>query len=577
MDTELMGKEQPNLLLSSIIRNSERTVTDRTILTEDNIYIERVKQLKLEILRGVAEPVEVELVHPEIKDSWSRSSGYGVDMHQPVRSSPAIPPADLDNLLVENRFLINATLSNLRQFMSLHNGNYDFFLFDPHGVNLLTMFAENNYIAYEGFGLAPGTVWNEKTVGTTSMSLVPLLKQPIQCVGPENYLAEFHIVTGSSAPIFDIKGELAGILSVGTVYYQCVNSLNLSFAVSIAALVQKDFQLAVYEDMYKKQQSNRIGSGKRALTIAGTKDPFAAVVGTSAPLKETVALARRFAREDDGILLQGESGVGKELFAQAIHSISRPGRPFVAVNCGAIPKTLAESELFGYEGGSFTGAEHKGRKGKIEHAGGGTLFLDEIGDLPLELQPILLRVLEEKQVTRVGGTRALPVDFHLIAATNQNLSELMRQGLFREDLYYRLAIFRIMIPPLRDRDQDILLLCEYFLAEQARKRGVPALRLSRAAKTALLCYAWPGNVRQLANSMKYAACGTSDEVIRPEHLPAEIRVGVTAAEQGEPAEVEIIREALQQSEHNLTATARLLGLSRATLYRKLNKYPSLKT
>ena len=649
-------------MLSSIIRNSEKFVIDQNIRTEDKNYIERVKQLKLEILKGVVDPSEVDLVQPEIIDSWIRSRNYGLEVHQSPRTSTVIPKADMENLLVENSILINATLSSLSQFEPLLHANYDILLSDPNGVFLLTMLGENNNIAYKNFNLAPGTVWNEKTIGTSAMSLVPLLKRPIQVCGPEIYLDDFYTVASSSAPIFDIKDNLAGILSIATVNYQCVNSFNLSLVASIAALIQKEFQLALYKEMYKAtneasdealitiddqgfityvnqaavslfqhvgnsligrsldsllgnqskikkalksgqslsnteidipklgarqcslhpiedHQGSRFGClivMKRGKTAhaATNGDAFAAIIGSTAPIRETVSLVRRFAGCESNILLQGESGTGKELFARAIHSISRPNRPFVAVNCGAIPKTLAESELFGYEGGSFTGAERQGRQGKIEYAGNGTLFLDEIGDLPLELQPILLRVLEEKQIVRVGGTRSIQADFQLIAATNKNLFDLMEKGLFREDLYYRLAIFKIVIPPLRERGQDILLLSDHFLSALAQKRGIPSPTLNRAAKTILLQYSWPGNVRQLQNCLTYAASLACDGVIRLENLPEEIRLTPAPSEE-EPAphpEMESIRQALQKSGHNVSDAARSLGLSRATLYRKIRQY-----
>lgn len=649
-------------MLSSIIRNSEKSVFDQTIRTEDKIYIERVKQLKLEILKGVVDPSEVDLVQPEIIDSWIRSRNYGLEVNQSPRTSPVIPKADMEKLLVENRILINATLTSCRQFEPLLHANYDILLSDPNGVFLLTMLGENNTISYEGFNLAPGTVWNEQTIGTSAMSLVPVLKRPIQVCGPEIYLEDFHTVGSSSAPIFDIKENLTGVLSIATVNIQCVNTLNLSLAASLAALIQKEYLLALYEEMYKTtneasneamitiddqgfityvnqagvflfqhvgnnligrpldsllgnqskikkvlksgqslsntdiaipklgarqcsvhpikdHQGNRYGCliamkpGKTA-HVTTNGDAFAAIVGSSAPIRETVSLARRFAGCESNILLQGESGTGKELFARAIHSISRPNRPFVAVNCGAIPKTLAESELFGYEGSSFTGAERQGRQGKIEYAGNGTLFLDEIGDLPLELQPLLLRVLEDKQIVRVGGTRSIQADFQLIAATNKNLLDLMVKGLFREDLYYRLAIFKIVIPSLRERGQDILLLSDHFLSALAQKRGIPSLTLNRAAKTILLQYSWPGNVRQLQNCLTYAASLACDGVIRPENLPEEIRL-TSAPSKEEPAphpEMESIRQALQKSGHNVSDAARSLGVSRATLYRKIKQY-----
>ncbi|MDD2496770.1 MAG: sigma 54-interacting transcriptional regulator [Desulfitobacteriaceae bacterium] len=629
---------------------------------EDKVYNERVKQLKLEILNGVVDLSEVDLVQPVIIDSWIRSSNYGLKAHLSPRTCPVIPKAEMEKLLVENRFLINATLSSLRQFESVLNANYDIILSDPNGVNLLVMLGQNNNISFKNFNLVPGTVWNEKTIGTSAMSLAPILKRPIQVCGPEIFLDDFHDVAGSSAPIFDIKDNMAGVLSIGTVFYQCVNSFNLSLVASIAELIQKEFQLALYEEMYKAtneasdeamitvdgqgfiayvnqlavslfqhvgndligrpfdsifgnqpkikktmksgrslsntyidipklgscqcsvspirdRQGSRFGcliSLKRckADPVTTNGDSFAAIIGSSAPIRKIVSMSRRFAKCESNILLQGESGTGKELFARAIHNISRPNRPFVAVNCGAIPKTLAESELFGYEGGSFTGAERQGRQGKIEYAGNGTLFLDEIGDLPLELQPILLRVLEEKQIVRVGGTRSIQVDFQLVAATNKNLFDLMEKGQFREDLYYRLAIFKIVIPPLRERGQDILLLSDHFLSALAQKRGIPLLTLNRSAKNILTQYSWPGNVRQLKHCLTYAASISSDGVIRSENLPEEIRLTPVSGEEESVhnAEMESIRQALKKSGHNVSDAARSLGLSRATLYRKIKKY-----
>jgi transcriptional regulator with PAS, ATPase and Fis domain len=654
---------KPNLMISSIIRNRERSVINQTMQTEeDKVYNERIKQLKLEILNGVADLSDIDLVQPVIIDSWMRSSNYGLKVHLSPRTCPVIPKGEMEKLLVENRFLINATLSSLRQFESVLNANYDIILSDPNGVNLLVMLGKNNNISYKNFNLVPGTVWNEKTIGTSAMSLAPILKRPIQVCGPEIFLDDFHDVAGSSAPIFDIKDNLAGVLSIGTVFLQCVNSFNLSLVASIAELIQKEFQLALYEDMYKATNEasdeamitvdgqgfiaylnqpavslfQGVGNnliGRRLDSIFGNQpkikktmkfgrplsntkinipklgacqcsvspikdrqgsrfgclislkrykadhattsgDAFAAIVGSSAPIRKTVSLARRFAKCESNILLQGESGTGKELFARAIHNISRPNRPFVAVNCGAIPKTLAESELFGYEGGSFTGAERQGRQGKIEYAGNGTLFLDEIGDLPLDLQPILLRVLEEKQIVRVGGTRSIQVDFQLVAATNKNLFDLMEKGQFREDLYYRLAVFKLVIPPLRERGQDILLLSDYFLSALAQKRGIPSLTLNRAAKNIMLQYSWPGNVRQLEHCLTYAASISNGGIIRPENLPEEIWLAPVSGEDESVhnAEMESIQQALQQSGHNVSDAARSLGLSRATLYRKIKKY-----
>lgn len=194
-------------------------------------------------------------------------------------------------------------------------------------------------------------------------------------------------------------------------------------------------------------------------------------------------------------MLIGESGTGKELFAQAIHNNYCPEGPFIAINCASMPRTLIESELFGYEGGTFTGAEKKGRPGKFELASGGTLFLDEIGDMPIEIQPLLLRVLEERKVMRLGGNKYIPVNVRIIAATNKDLCQMISANHFREDLYYRLAVFRIDIPPLRSRKQDTLVLARYFIEETCRRINVKAPELSEDARETIRNYSWPGNAR----------------------------------------------------------------------------------
>ncbi|NLP43924.1 MAG: sigma 54-interacting transcriptional regulator, partial [Peptococcaceae bacterium] len=204
---------------------------------------------------------------------------------------------------------------------------------------------------------------------------------------------------------------------------------------------------------------------------ASAKYTFSDIIGKSEVIKRTKNLAKRFAATEENILLLGESGTGKEVFVQAIHNYSRPNSPFIALNCAAMPRNLIESELFGYESGTFTGADKSGRPGKIELANGGTLFLDEIGDMPYELQSVILRVLQDKQVLRLGGRRYKKVDFRLIAATNQDLRKLIAEKLFREDLYFRLSVLSIEIPPLRERRSDIMHLANYFLESYAERMG----------------------------------------------------------------------------------------------------------
>ena len=308
---------------------------------------------------------------------------------------------------------------------------------------------------------------------------------------------------------------------------------------------------------------------------------FAHIVGKSPELLNAVRIAEKFSYLDANVLLQGESGTGKEMFAQAIHNKSRPKGPFVAVNCAAIPSALIESELFGYEGGSFTGAEKQGRPGKIELADGGTLFLDEIGDMPLDLQPVLLRVLDEKRVMRVGASQYVPVDFRLITATNRNLAELVAKDKFRTDLLYRLKVLQINIPPLRERGQDIILLANHFLRSIAEQQKMEVPIISDLTMITLLSYDWPGNVRQLENAMLYALNISSNGIIEPEHLPEEMQPAipkrarhVSEKDNLSMKEVEkiFIAEALQQYRNNISEAAASLKMSRSTLYRKIKEY-----
>lgn len=343
-------------------------------------------------------------------------------------------------------------------------------------------------------------------------------------------------------------------------------------------------------------RSSRTASEMKTISFDG----ITIILGSSPRLANAIALAQKVAPTDANILLQGESGTGKDVFARYIHHLSRPGKPFIALNCAAIPKSLIESELFGYEGGSFTGADRKGRRGKIELAQGGTLFLDEIGDMPLELQPALLRVLEEKRLMRVGGNCYLPVDFRLIAASNRNLLEEVRRGNFRLDLYYRIAIFKITLPPLRDRGSDILELAHYFIQAVSEKLEIPPPALSDDAKRRLLEHPWPGNVRELQNAILHAVSMCQGGVIRASDLPEEIGgnetllslpapSGVSASAALSPdssalsgsdeallpvkeMEKRAITRALLQTDYNIREAAAILGLSKSTLYRKIQEY-----
>jgi transcriptional regulator of acetoin/glycerol metabolism len=315
--------------------------------------------------------------------------------------------------------------------------------------------------------------------------------------------------------------------------------------------------------------------------------PFDAVVGPSAPLREAVERARTLATSRAPVLLLGETGVGKELFARGIHEAGRPGdAPFIAVNCAGLTRELLASELFGYADGAFTGARRGGMAGKVEAAHGGTLLLDEIGEMPIELQGHLLRVLETGEICRVGENRPRKVDFRLVSATNRELSEEVAAGRFRMDLYYRVAVTSIRIPPLRSRPEDIVPVAEHILRRISLETGLPR-SLAPDALGALKSHAWPGNVRELRNVLESIALGTGCERIGWSDLPEEVRAAGRAtspvsssAPAGalspptalRAAEAEAIRAALRSERGNLTRVARRLGISRSTLYAKLEGY-----
>ncbi len=284
----------------------------------------------------------------------------------------------------------------------------------------------------------------------------------------------------------------------------------------------------------------------------------------------------RVARTPATVLLLGESGVGKEVAARAVHERSeRSGGPFVAVNCAALSATLLESELFGHEKGAFTGAAAQ-RRGRVEHAAGGTFFLDEIGDLHLDLQAKLLRVLQERSFERLGGNRTITVDVRWIAATNRDLEAMVADGSFRPDLYHRLAVFPVRIPPLRERREDVLPLARALLADIAAELGRPILRLDEDAERALAAAAWPGNIRQLRNVLERAAILGDGPVLGAQHLPAagapELAAEAVSPLQLDELERDAIVRALASTAGNRRKAATALGIGLRTLYEKLKRY-----
>jgi len=313
-----------------------------------------------------------------------------------------------------------------------------------------------------------------------------------------------------------------------------------------------------------------------------TRYTIDSIIGKSIQTKNLKNEALKATSNSFPVLITGESGTGKELYAQAIHhACPRNIYPFMRINCAAIPKDLLESELFGYDKGAFTGANIKGKPGKFELAHRGTVFLDEVGDLPLEMQPKLLRVLEEKEFERVGGNTIIKSDFRLIAATNRNLEKMMSEGLFRKDLFYRMNVIQLSIAPLRERKDDVIPIANHLLERMSHEMFSFSANMEVAVKKALLNYSWPGNIRELSNVLERALATMEGKTIRLHNLPLSlIRNQTPLVPNGSSllrdilarAEKEAIIDALKETKYNKVNAAKILGIHRTLLYKKMNKF-----
>ena len=342
--------------------------------------------------------------------------------------------------------------------------------------------------------------------------------------------------------------------------------------------IEKPVQLDVLKIVLQRAAYlSNLEEEHRVLQQQAGQNEFPELVGDSSKMQDVFRMIRRVGPSDVPVLITGESGTGKELVARAIHSQStRKGESFVAINCGAIPETLLESELFGYEKGAFTGAVQQ-RKGRIEGAQGGTLFLDEIGDIPLALQVKLLRFLQDHTIQRLGAKETIAVDARILAATNVDLQNAIRDSRFREDLYYRLCVVTIAVPALSERGSDIALLARTFLTKFAEEQKKPLKGFTPQAVEALTAYNWPGNVRELENRIKRAVVMTEGKYMTPENL--ELKDPSSAPEDAstlrasrDSREKDLVRLAMEKAEWNVSRAAAELGISRPTLYQLLARY-----
>ncbi len=383
---------------------------------------------------------------------------------------------------------------------------------------------------------------------------VPEINHPHQIMGRNQIVQRI--------PIY-INGKLAAVF--GQVMFEDIKDVQI--------LADKLNILESKVQLYEKELEN----------LRASKYSCRNIVGSSQVMTELRRLAQRAAKVNSPVLLVGDSGTGKELFAHAIHRASdRHRKPFIRLNCSAIPKDLLEAELFGYEPGAFTGAGTKGKPGKFELAHQGTIFLDEVSELPLEIQPKLLRVVEEKIVERLGATRPVKCDFRLIAATNENLEDCIRRGKFRKDLYYRLNVIPLHIPPLRERREDIPLIASHLLQSLCRDFGLAAKGISPEVMKIFQNHDWPGNVRELSNILErtLTLLDERDEMIHVEHLSLFFRSLSTRSERSQPrilkdlratSERDAVLHAIRAANNNKNEAARILGIHRTALYKKMKK------
>lgn len=374
------------------------------------------------------------------------------------------------------------------------------------------------------------------------------------------------------------KNKTFGVFGIEFDYDKKINYEFLADFLSVIGVMIA--QTTKVEHIIEKEKERLFNENTNLKRELREKYDFGHIVGNSSAMKRVYAQISQVARSNTTVLLRGESGTGKELIANAIHYNSlRAKKPFIKVNCAALPETLIESELFGYEKGAFTGANSR-KKGRFETADGGTLFLDEIGDLSTQTQIKLLRVLQEREFERVGGTETLKANVRLIAATNKNLEEAINDGTFREDLFYRLNIFTIFLPPLRERKSDILLLAENFVEKYEREHNKHIKRISTPAIDMLTSYHYPGNVRELENTIERAVLVCDGNVIHGHHLPPTLQTAevtgtvtrISLSSSVEAFERDLISDALKSTRGNRAKAAKMLDTTERILCYKISKY-----
>jgi len=645
------------------------------------IYMEI--RLRLEILEKAwnlfvtTDTINSNVIRPVIAESWKRSKQRGKNPY--LYNVQRMDSEQVRKQIISNYQLIATSVPVMKNLMNFVEGSGFLISLASNKGMILDVVGDHQIIKKSG--IHKGDLWTEESIGTNSIGLCLITKEPIQVFGAEHYVQPNYRWTCSSAPIFDEEKNLIGILTM-TGEWNKVHLHTLGMTVAgVNAIennlrMQKSYNQVIVSDAYKTAIMESIEEGilalnsdrtishinntaKRILKLnepiekiiarpldelidanhalipevercfkktnrdtffidkgsftvcpkliknhasnviglvlvlrelkmvknlvnrmvgANASFTFDDLIGSNSLFISAIKLAHTASKSPSNVLLLGESGTGKEIFAQAIHNLSsRKSGPFLAINCAALPRTLIESELFGYAEGSFTGAKKGGNPGKFELADGGTLFLDEIGEMPLEVQAILLRVLQENAIIRIGGKEVIRTNARVIAATNKNLAEEINKGNFRGDLFYRLNVLSINIPSLRNRPEDISLLAKHFLSKLNERLNKNVTDISSEVLEILYHHHWPGNIRELQNVLERALNVSTGNTIVPSDLPdfmfeSEQNMKKQTIMPLEKYEKQLILSLMEEKKGNRTKVAQALGISRTTLYRKIDEY-----
>jgi transcriptional regulator of acetoin/glycerol metabolism len=541
------------------------------------------------IRKGVERGIESRII-----DSWKRCNQAGLNPFE-RNLSPQI-----DSVRFRDRIEQSLEIVELYQFyMRRFSGMLDrlgacSFVCDIDGYILSRVGYGKALQFFDNVSLFEGSTIGEEVVGTNAPGLALITREPVIVTADEHYTKTYHPAFCAASPILDADRNILGCVDITKFFdHHISDELKkhlLNLAISLSDMIRNEVFLGrllkstpVHYPGRTTAQGGPHAPGSGDPPERGARLSFDRIVGSAPPLAKAVHTARTYGRKEGNILILGETGTGKELFAQAIHHEGkRANGPFVTVNCAAIPLELAESELFGYERGAFTGARTEGHPGKFEMAHQGTIFLDEINSMPLPIQAKILRVVETKRVTRINGKREIPVDVRIIAASNRVLADEVAAGTFRKDLFYRLNVLPLRVPALREMKEDIPALLDAFFQASAEEHGVCRKGISPGASRLLVSYDWPGNVRELKNCAEYLCFTVEADDVAEHHLPPEILARRVEATEPQAAPEEpknlgslermFLIETMRRFRGNALEAAKTLGISRSTLYRKLKKY-----